>query len=94
MYKLALPLPLITYINSIINSVSTERKNGIEQETSLGLKITLWNDTVGYLTWDNSDWRKESSVFKYDSSFLEKGLDISPLQMSINSPAGKAGCLG
>lgn len=55
------------------------------------VKITLWNDTVGYLTWDNSDWRKESSVFKYDSSFLEKGLDISPLQMSINSPAGKAG---
>lgn len=55
------------------------------------VKITLWDDTVGYLTWDNSDWRKESSVFKFDSSFLEKGLDISPLQMSINSPARKAG---
>ena len=55
------------------------------------LKITLWDDTVGYLTWDSSDWRKESSVFKFDSSFLEKGLDISPLQMSINSPARKAG---
>ena len=55
------------------------------------VKISLWDDTVGYLTWDNSDWRKESSVFKFDSSFLEKGLDISPLQMSINSPAGKAG---
>ena len=55
------------------------------------VKISLWDYTVGYLTWDNSDWRKESSVFKFDSSFLEKGLDISPLQMSINSPAGKAG---
>lgn len=55
------------------------------------VKITLWDDTVGYLTWDSSDWRKESSVFKFDSSFLEKGLDISPLQMSINSPARKAG---
>lgn len=55
------------------------------------VKISLWDDTVGYLTWDNSGWRKESSVFKFDSSFLEKGLDISPLQMSINSPAGKAG---
>lgn len=55
------------------------------------VKISLWDDTVGYLTWDNSDWRKESSVFKFDSSFLEKGLDISPLQMSINSPAEKAG---
>ena len=55
------------------------------------VKITLWDNTVGYLTWDSSDWRKESSVFKFDSSFLEKGLDISPLQMSINSPARKAG---
>lgn len=55
------------------------------------VKITLWDHTVGYLTWDSSDWRKESSVFKFDSSFLEKGLDISPLQMSINSPARKAG---
>lgn len=55
------------------------------------VKITLWDNTVGYLTWDSSDWRKESSVFKFDSSFFEKGLDISPLQMSINSPARKAG---
>lgn len=55
------------------------------------VKITLWDHTVGYLTWDSSDWRKESSVFKFDSSFLEKGLDISPLQMSIHSPARKAG---
>jgi len=55
------------------------------------VKITLWDCTVGYLTWDSSDWRKESSVFKFDSSFLDKGLDISPLQMSVNSPAGKAG---
>lgn len=55
------------------------------------VKITLWDNTVGCLTWDSSDWRKESSVFKFDSSFLEKGLDISPLQMSINSPARKAG---
>lgn len=55
------------------------------------VKITLWDNTVGYLTWDSSDLRKESSVFKFDSSFLEKGLDISPLQMSINSPARKAG---
>ena len=55
------------------------------------LKITLWDHTVGYLTWDNSDVRKETSVFKFDSSFLEKGLDISPILMSINSPARKAG---
>ncbi len=54
-------------------------------------KITLWDHTVGYLTWDNSDRRKETSVFKFDNSFLDKGLDISPLQMSIHSPARKAG---
>lgn len=55
------------------------------------VKITLWDKTVGYITWDKSDWSKETSVFKFDSSFLEKGLDISPLQMSISSPARKAG---
>ena len=55
------------------------------------VKITLWDHTVRYLTWDNSDWRKETSVFKFDASFLDKGLDISPLQMSVTSPARKAG---
>lgn len=55
------------------------------------VKITLWDNTVGYLTWDSSDRRKESSVFKFDSSFRDKGLDISPLQMSINSQAVRAG---
>jgi len=55
------------------------------------VKITLWDHVVGYLTWDKSDWRKETSVFKFDSSFVEKGLDISPLQMSVASQAGKAG---
>lgn len=55
------------------------------------VKITLWDYTVGYLTWDASDWRKETSVFKFDSSFLERGLDISPLKLSINSSVAKAG---
>jgi hypothetical protein len=54
------------------------------------VKITLWDNTVGYLTWDKSDWSKETSVFKFDSSFLEKGLDISPLQMSIKFTCKKS----
>lgn len=55
------------------------------------IKITLWNHTVGYLTWDDSNWRSETSVFKFDSDFLNLGLDISPLQLSINNPARLAG---
>lgn len=55
------------------------------------VKITLWDYTVGYLTWDKSDWRKESSVFKFDADFLRSGMDISPLLMPITSPAILAG---
>ena len=47
------------------------------------VKIELWGMTVGYLTWDKSNWRTETSVFKFDSDFLSKELDISPLRMSI-----------
>ena len=27
------------------------------------IKVVLWGDTVGYLTWDSSDWRTETAVF-------------------------------
>ena len=50
------------------------------------IKITLWGNVVGYLLWDKSNWKTETSVFKFDSSFLDKGLDISPIAMSIHDP--------
>ena len=55
------------------------------------VKIELWGMTVGYLTWDKSNWRTETSVFKFDSDFLSKELDISPLRMSIYSPLSVTG---
>ena len=49
------------------------------------IKVALWGDTVGYLTWDSSDWRTATAVFRFSEDFLDRGLDISPLRMSLNS---------
>ena len=49
------------------------------------IKVVLWGDTVGYLTWDSSDWRTETAVFRFSEDFLDRGLDISPLRMPLNS---------
>lgn len=48
--------------------------------------VKLWGMPVGYLTWDK---RANSAVFEYEPEFLNKGLDIAPLTMSINSPRSK-----
>lgn len=46
------------------------------------VRVELWGIDVGYLSWDR---KKEIAVFEYEPSFLEKGLDIAPLTMSIDS---------
>ena len=51
------------------------------------VKVSLWGKTVGYLSWDKSNWRTESSVFQFDKDFLTLGWDISPLQLPLSSPA-------
>ena len=43
--------------------------------------VTLWGDTVGAVSWLDD---RGYSVFEYAPSFLKKGLDISPLHMSID----------
>lgn len=48
--------------------------------------VKLWGIPVGYLTWDK---KLNVAVFEYDSTFLEKGLDIAPLTMSIHFPRSK-----
>lgn len=48
--------------------------------------VKLWGMPVGYLTWDK---KADSAVFEYEPEFLNKGLDIAPLTMSINSPRSK-----
>lgn len=50
------------------------------------VKVKLWGMDVGYLSWDK---KAGTAVFEYDPSFLELGLDIAPLTMSINSPRSR-----
>lgn len=51
------------------------------------VKVVLWGMTVGYLQWQSDNWKTEGSIFQFDRSFLERGLDISPLRLSINNPS-------
>jgi len=44
-------------------------------------EVKLWNMLVGTLSL-NRDGR--TSVFRFDSDFLKKGLDIAPVQLSLN----------
>lgn len=48
--------------------------------------VKLWGIPVGYLSWDK---KSNVAVFEYETEFLDKGLDIAPLTMSINSPRSK-----
>jgi len=48
--------------------------------------VKLWGMQVGYLSWDK---KSNVAVFEYEPKFLERGLDIAPLTMSINSPRSK-----
>ena len=47
------------------------------------VKVKLWGKDVGYLSWDK---KANVAIFEYEPSFLEQGLDIAPLTMSIDSP--------
>lgn len=47
------------------------------------VKVKLWGIDVGYLSWDK---KSGVAVFEYEPSFLELGLNIAPLTMSIDSP--------
>ncbi len=44
--------------------------------------IKLWGDTVGAVSWLDD---REYAVFEYNKQFLDKGLDISPVHMSLDS---------
>ena len=41
---------------------------------------------VGYLSWDK---KGEQQSFEFEPSFIEQGLDIAPLTMSIDSPRSR-----
>ncbi len=43
--------------------------------------VKLWGDTVGAVSWLDD---RAYGIFEYDRDFLKKGLDISPLYMSLD----------
>ena len=48
--------------------------------------VKLWGDTIGAVSWlDNRNY----GIFEYNRGFLKKGLDVSPIMMSLN--AARAG---
>jgi serine/threonine-protein kinase HipA len=48
--------------------------------------VKLWGMQVGYLSWDK---KSNVAVFEYEPEFLDKGLDIAPLTMSVSSPRSR-----
>lgn len=48
--------------------------------------VKLWGMPVGYLSWDK---KSNIAVFEYEPEFLDKGLDIAPLTMPVNSPRSR-----
>lgn len=55
------------------------------------VKVVLWGKTVGYLSWDKTNWRTETSIFQFDRDFLSLGWDISPIKLSISSKIARSG---
>lgn len=43
--------------------------------------VKLWGDVVGAVAWLDD---REHAIFEYDQDFLKKGLDVSPITMSLN----------
>ena len=54
------------------------------------VKVVLWGKTVGYLSWDKTNWRTETSIFQFDRDFLSLGWDISPIKLSISSKIARS----
>jgi len=50
------------------------------------IKITLWNQELGALSWNKE---KNFASFEFFPSFLSKGLDVSPVHMPVTSSVGK-----
>ena len=55
------------------------------------VKVVLWGKTVGYLSWDKTNWRTETSIFQFDKDYLSHGWDISPIQLSLSSKMAHSG---
>lgn len=52
------------------------------------VKVVIWGNTVGYVYWDK---RSKCAIFEYDKTFINSVLNISPLNMPIDSMRSKKG---
>jgi serine/threonine-protein kinase HipA len=46
------------------------------------LNVTLWGSEVGVVSWDKV---RDIGIFQYNSNFIEKGIEISPLVMPLRT---------
>ena len=54
------------------------------------VKVTIFGQNVGYLTWDS---RKGRALFEYDRTFVSGGLDIAPICMPIHCLRSQKGMI-
>ena len=47
----------------------------------MALEVKIWGNTIGHLNWDVS---ANAAVFRYQNSFLDSGLQISPIALPIS----------
>ena len=40
------------------------------------VRVVLGGETVGYLTWDSSNWRTTTAVFRFAKDFLDKNFSF------------------
>ena len=45
------------------------------------VEVKLWNTTVGYLSEDSNN----TIFFTYEKSFIDRGVELSPLMMKLRS---------
>lgn len=92
----------IAYVNAVINEVTPERKDGIDIETYLKLKLTLWNGNwkngsntaynnqlnyVGYRVYDGSNWTNYFDIT--DTVKTNMSSYVSGNSLIINVPISK-----
>ena len=52
------------------------------------IKVTLHENTVGYLAWDP---RQKRALFEYDKDFVSAGMDMAPICMPLKSARSRQG---
>ena len=47
-------------------------------------EVKIWGEFAGAIRWDEA---QQMGYFQYDSKFIKKGWDLSPIKMPINQGA-------